>query len=126
MQAIFHPDVIALDLPVMRKALRKRGVALDFDPAWKAFKQAVAARIEERKAAVWETGPEDEDRFFRLIVPFSDLRMNAYLQIKEGSILVWVLEVGGRMDVPFHLGRRRDVTEKEVTFLYPLEKFGPR
>jgi len=130
MQAIFHPDIIDLDLPVMRKALRKRGIILDFDAVWKSFQQVVVAKIDERKAAAWETGPEDESRIFRLILPFSELRMNVYLQLKPKAkpdkILVWVLEVGGRMDVPHHLEKRNNVTVKEATFVYPVGKLVPK
>jgi hypothetical protein len=124
MQVVFHPDVTAFDVPMMQKALRKRGITLDFGPAWKAFQQAVAAQIAERKPAAWETGAEDEERFYRLIVPFSDLRINAYLQLKEERILVWILEVGGRMDVPYNLGKRRDVAQGGVAFTYAAGKFG--
>jgi len=122
MQAIFHPDILELDLPVMRKALRKRGITLDFDAAWKAFQSVIIAKLAEKKPAPWETGPEDESRFFRLILPFSELRMNIYLQIQADQILVWILEVGGRMDVPHHLERRNNVAIKGVTFTYPASK----
>jgi hypothetical protein len=124
MQAIFHPDIVALDVPMMRKALAKRGITLEFDSPWKRFKLAVAARIEEKKTAAWEKGPEDGERFFRLIVPFSELRMNAYLQVKEGRILVWVLEVGGRMDVPYHLRKRAGVVHEGASFLCSPQRFG--
>jgi len=128
MQAIFHPDVVDLDLPVIRKALRKRGIILDFDAVWKSFQQEVIAKIAERKAASWETGPEDESRLFRLILPFSELRMNVYLQIeaKTDKILVWILEVGGRMDVLHHLEKRNNVAVKETTFVYPAGKLVPK
>ncbi len=126
MQAIFHPAIIDLDLPVMRKALRKRGITLDFDAVWKSFQQLVVAKIAERKPASWETGAGDESRIFRLILPFSELRMNVYLQLKGEKILVWILEVGGRMDVPHHLENRNNLAVKEATFAYPAEKLVPK
>ena len=108
---------------MMQKALRKRGITLDFGPAWKAFQQAAVTQIAERKPAAWESGAEDEGRFYRLIVPFSDLRINAYLQIKEERILVWILEVGGRMDIPYNLRKRRESGQGGREFTFPVGKF---
>ncbi len=119
MQALFHPDVVAFDLPAIRKALTKRGIRIEFDSAWKSFQQALVTRIGEKKAPGWETDPQDDARFYRLILPLSTLTINAYLQLRGGKLLVWVLAVGGRMDIPYNLGKRRDVTAGGVTFTYP-------
>ena len=118
----------------MQRALTKRGVTLNFDEAWKALRQDIAARIEERKPAAWDPLSEDEERFFRLILPlnaktkketFPVLTLNVFLQLAPGKILVWVVAVGGRMDVPYHLGKRNGVMVKGVEFTCTPQRFTP-
>ncbi|HEY8967076.1 MAG TPA: hypothetical protein VIM58_11555 [Candidatus Methylacidiphilales bacterium] len=106
-----HPEVSKSDLFMLQKALKKRGLRIDFDREWKRLVEEIGARAGERKA-IAEAAPLE-----RLVLAFAELRLNIYLQPGQGTngprLLVWLVEVGGRMDVPAALRKRNGVANQD-------------